>query len=89
LRCFPQELAWDYLERGLERDGNFAPGPTQAPLVHAAVYALGTRKRRELVSRIIGEENIDRGWHEIAGIFIGEVAYGMISSAVQRSWLCP
>ncbi|MCX5919545.1 MAG: glycosyltransferase [Deltaproteobacteria bacterium] len=48
--------------------------------VHAVVYALGIRKRRELVSRIIGEGGGvygDRGWHEIRGdLYRGEVAYG-------------
>jgi len=78
---FPQRLAWDYLER---RTGKEMETLRQDPLgrlwVHAAVYALGTRKRRELVSRIIGEGGGvfgDRGWNEIAGdLYRGDVAYG-------------
>ena len=81
LRCSPQEIAWDYLER---RTGKEMETLRQDPLgrlwIHAAVYALGTRKRRELVSRIIGEGGGvfgDRGWHEIAGdLYRGDVAYG-------------
>jgi hypothetical protein len=78
---FAQRLAWDYLEK---RSGKEMETLRHDPLVclwvHAVVYALGIRKRRELVSRIIGEGGGvygDQGWHEITGdLYRGEVAYG-------------
>jgi len=78
---FPQRLAWDYLEKrtGKEME-TLRHDPLARLWVHAVVYALGIRKRRELVSRIIGEGGGvygDRGWHEITGdLYRGEVAYG-------------
>jgi hypothetical protein len=78
---FAQRLAWDYLEKrtGKEME-TLCHDPLARLWVHAVVYALGIRKRRELVSRIIGEGGGvygNRGWHEITGdLYRGEVAYG-------------
>jgi len=78
---FPQRLAWDYLEKvtGKEME-TLSHDPLGRLWVHAVVYALGIRKRKELVSRMIGEGGGvygDRGWHEVAGdLYRGEVAYG-------------
>ena len=78
---FPQRLAWDYLEKvtGKEME-TLSHDPLARLWVHAVVHALGIRKRRELVSRIIGEGGGvygDRGWHGSMGdLYRGEVAYG-------------
>jgi len=78
---FPQRLAWDYLEKKTGKEIEILSHDPLARLwVHAVVYALGIRKRKELVSRMIGEGGGvygDRGWHEVAGdLYRGEVAYG-------------
>jgi spore maturation protein CgeB len=81
LGFFPQELAWDYLEKKTgQKKKTLCQDPLSRLWVHAAVYALGTRKRRELVSCIIGEGGAvfgDRGWEELAGdLYRGKAAYG-------------
>ena len=81
MSCFSQKLAWDYLGKKTRRKTKtLCPEPLERLWIHAAVYALGARKRRELVSRIIGKGGGvfgDRGWHEIAGdLYRGEAAYG-------------
>jgi spore maturation protein CgeB len=81
LSRFPHRLAWEYLEKrtgkGMEILGH---DPLARLWLQAAVYALGIRKRTELVSRIMGEGGAvfgDRGWHEISGdLYRGKVAYG-------------
>ena len=78
---FPQRLAWAYLEKrtGKEME-TLSHDPLARLWVHAVVYALGIRKRRELVSRMIGEGGGvfgDRRWHEVTGdLYRGEVTYG-------------
>ncbi len=77
----PQQLARDFLAKrtGKEME-TLGHDPLARLWVQAMVYALGIRKRRELVSRIVGEDGGvfgDRGWHEITGdLYRGKVAYG-------------
>jgi hypothetical protein len=77
----PQELVWGYLQ---EKTG-IGPGTLQKDLLarlwaHSTAYALGRKKRKEIVSRVIGEGGGvfgNREWEQIVGkYFRGEVAYG-------------
>ena len=77
----PQELVWGYLQ---EKTG-IGPGTLQKDLLarlwaHSTAYALGRKKRKEIVSRVIGEGGGvfgNREWEQIVGKYYrGEVAYG-------------
>jgi hypothetical protein len=77
----PQELVWRYLQ---EKTG-IGPGTLQKDLLarlwaHSTAYALGRKKRKEVVSRVIGEGGGvfgNREWEQIMGKYYhGEVAYG-------------
>jgi hypothetical protein len=76
-----QELVWGFLREktGIE-PGTLRRNPLARLWVHGAVYRLGQRKRKEIVSRVIGEGGGvfgDRGWEQPLGrLYRGEVAYG-------------
>lgn len=81
LSRFPQRLAWDFLAKRTGKEmGTLGHDPLARLWVQSMVYALGIRKRRELVSRMVGEDGGvfgDRGWNEIMGdLYRGKVAYG-------------
>ena len=81
LSRFPHRLAREYLEKRTGKGMETLPHDPLARLwVQAMVYALGIRKRRELASRILGEDGGvfgDQGWHGITGdLYRGKVAYG-------------
>lgn len=78
---FPQELVWGFLQgkmgiglRTLQKN------PLARLWAHSTAYALGRRKRREIVSRVIGQGGGVFGnqeWEQVVGnIYRGEVTYG-------------
>ncbi len=77
----PRELAWAYLS---EKTGQNRQSIQNDPLcrlwVHTAVYFAGIRKKRELVSRLIGPDGGvfgDSGWRKWVGeLYRGRVSYG-------------
>jgi spore maturation protein CgeB len=60
--------------------GMLQKNPLACLWVHSTVYALGRKKRKEVVSRVIGEGGGvfgNREWEQIMGkYYLGEVAYG-------------
>jgi glycosyltransferase involved in cell wall biosynthesis len=76
-----QELVWGFLREktGIEL-GTLRRNPLARLWVHGTVYRLGQRKRKEIVSRVIGEGGGvfgDRGWEKPLGrLYRGEVSYG-------------
>ena len=76
-----QELAWGFLQEKVRIGlGTLRRAPLARLWVHAAVYRLGQRKRKEIVSRVIGEGGGifgDPGWGQTVGnLYRGEVTYG-------------
>jgi Glycosyl transferases group 1 len=77
----PQEIVWGFLQKktgmGLS---NLKKDPLARLWAHSAAYALGRKKRREIVSRVIGQGGGvfgDREWEKAVGnIYRGEVIYG-------------
>ena len=77
----PQELVWGFLQGktgiGLE---TLQKDPLARLWAHSTAYALGRRKRKEIVSRVIGEGGGVFGSHEweqaMGSIYRGEVTYG-------------
>ena len=77
----PQEFVWGFLEAktgiGL---GNLQKDPLACLWAHSTLYALGRKKREEIVSRVIGEGGGvfgSREWEPIMGKYYrGEVTYG-------------
>lgn len=77
----PQELVWRYLQGKMGIGlGMLQKNPLACLWVHSTVYALGRKKRKEVVSRVIGEGGGvfgNREWEQIMGkYYLGEVAYG-------------
>jgi len=77
----PQHLAWSCLgEKTGQNPGLIQTEPLYRLWVHAAVHMLGVRKRREIVSQLIGREGGVFGngeWKEIVAAFYrGKIAYG-------------
>lgn len=81
LKRAPQTIAWMYL---MEKTGQRLDGIQADPLcrlwVHAGVHLLGIWKRRELVSRLIGQGGGifgDTEWAHTAGdLYQGQIPYG-------------
>jgi len=77
----PQEFVWGFLQAktgiGL---GNLQKDPLACLWAHSTLYALGRKKREEIVSRVIGEGGGvfgSREWEPIMGKYYrGEVTYG-------------